>query len=158
MNYRFVTTWQIEAPLQAVWDTICEPQGWPLWWHNVEQVEEISPGDAHGIGSVRRYTWRGQLPYRLTFDIRVIRHEPLAAVEGIATGDVEGRGCWSFASNGAISEVRYEWQVRTTRQWMNLLAVFARPVIEWNHNTVMRQGGMALAHKLNARLVGIRHA
>lgn len=157
MNYRFVTTWQIEAPLQAVCDAICAPQGWPAWWRNVEQVEEIAPGDTRGIGGVRRYTWRGRLPYRLTFDIRVTRHEPLAVVEGIATGDVEGRGCWSFASEGAITSVRYEWQVRTTRPWMNALAMFARPVIEWNHNAVMQQGGIALAHKLNARLVKILH-
>lgn len=158
MNYSFVTTWQIEAPLQAVCDAICEPQGWPLWWHNVENVEEIVPGDVHGIGSVRRYTWRGRLPYRLTFDIRVVHYEPLAVVEGIATGDVEGRGCWSFASDGPVAIVRYEWEVHTTRPWMNALALVARPLIEWNHNAVMQQGGMALAQKLNARLVGIRHS
>jgi hypothetical protein len=158
MNYRFVTTWQIEAPLQAVCDAICQPQGWPLWWHNVEQVEELAPGDAKGIGSVRRYTWRGRLPYRLTFDIRVTRYEPLAVVEGVATGDVEGEGRWSFASDGPLTIVRYEWQVRTVRPWMNMLALFARPVIEWNHNTVMQAGGEALAHKLNARLVRVLHS
>ncbi|HKB60487.1 MAG TPA: SRPBCC family protein [Gallionellaceae bacterium] len=157
MNYRFVTIWKIEAPLKAVCDAICEPQGWPLWWDNVERVEEIAPGDTQGIGGVRRYTWRGRLPYRLVFDVRVVRYEPLTVVEGVASGDVEGRGCWSFSSEGAVTTVRYEWQVRTTRAWMNTLAVFARPVIEWNHNTVMRQGGLSLAHKLNARLLGVRH-
>jgi len=40
---------------------------------------------------------------------------------------------------------------------MNLLALFAHPFIEWNHNAVMQQGGKALAHKLNARLVEIAH-
>lgn len=157
MNYSFVTTWQIEAPLPAVCDAICNPQGWPLWWHNVESVEEVAPGDARGIGSVRRYTWRGTLPYRLTFDIRVVRYEPLKLIEGIASGDVEGKGLWSFAADGSVTIVRYEWRVRTTRPWMNVLALFARPVIEWNHNAVMQQGAVSLAHMLNARLVAIAH-
>jgi hypothetical protein len=40
---------------------------------------------------------------------------------------------------------------------MNLLALFARPFIKWNHDTVMQQGGEALARRLNARLVDIAH-
>lgn len=158
MHYHFVTTWQIEAPLQAVCETICSSRDWPLWWRNVVRVEEIARGDARGIGSVQRYTWQGHLPYRLTFDIRVVHFEPLALIEGIASGDVEGQGRWSFSSEGGVTMVRYEWQVRTTRVWMNLLAPFANPFIKWNHNAVMRQGGVALAQKLNARLIVIEHS
>ncbi len=158
MDYSFVTTWSIEAPIQSVCEAIYHSQGWPLWWHNVEKVEEIAPGDSRGIGSVRRYTWRGQIPYRLTFDICVIRFEPLLVIEGIASGDVEGRGRWSFATNGTVTTVRYEWRVRTTRIWMNLFALFAKPAITWNHHAVMQQGGMALAKKLNARLIEIAHS
>jgi len=158
MNYSFITIWRIEAPIQAVCDAICQSLSWPHWWDNVISVEEIAPGDSRGIGSVRRYTWRGHLPYRLTFDICVIHFEPLATIEGIASGDVEGQGRWSFAAQGPVTIIRYEWQVRTTRAWMNLLALFAKPIIKWNHNAVMRQGGMALAQKLNARLVEIAHS
>lgn len=39
----------------------------------------------------------------------------------------------------------YEWVVRTTERWMNLLAPLARPAFAWNHNVVMRQGGEGLA-------------
>lgn len=157
MEYRFVTVWHIDAPLEAVCEAICHSLNWPQWWCNVESVEELAPGDARGIGSVRRYTWRGRLPYRLTFDIRVIHLVPLASIEGIASGDVEGKGRWSFTTADAVTVVRYEWQVRTTPVWMNLLALFARPCIEWNHNAVMQQGGEALARMLNARLVEIAH-
>jgi len=158
MNYRFITIWYIEAPIHAVSEAICHSLSWPHWWRNVERVEEIAPGDAQGIGSVRRYTWRGHLPYRLTFDIRVIHFEPLAVIEGIASGDLEGQGRWSFTTDGAVTVVRYEWQVRTMLPWMNLLALFARPFFKWNHNAVMHQGGEALARRLNARLVEIAHS
>lgn len=158
MKYHFITVWNIEAPIEAVCEAISLSLNWPQWWRNVESVVELAPGDARGIGSVRRYTWRGRLPYRLTFDIRVSHIEPLAAIEGIASGDVEGLGRWSFTTDGAVTIVRYEWQIRTTPVWMNLLALFARPFIKWNHDAVMQQGGEALARMLNARLVEIAHS
>ncbi|MDP1646456.1 MAG: hypothetical protein Q8L71_13355 [Thiobacillus sp.] len=101
---------------------------------------------------MRRYTWRGRLPYRLTFDIRVVHAERLAVVEGIASGDVEGQGRWTFTADGRVTRVRFDWQVRTTSVWMNLLAPLARPLFRWNHDGIMRCGGEALARRLNARL------
>lgn len=157
MEYRFVTIWSIEAPLESVCEAISLSLAWPQWWRCVESVAEIFPGDAAGFGRVLRYTWRGRLPYRLTFDVRIVDIQPLVAVAGVAEGDVEGTGRWSFTSQGPVTHVRYDWQVRTTPAWMNLLALFARPFIRWNHNFVMRQGGEALAQRLNARLVAIRH-
>lgn len=156
-EFRFVTLWSIEAPLEAVCDAIEHSLDWPQWWQGVEQVEELAPGDARGIGSVRRYTWKGRLPYRLTFDVRVTRMEALTMVEGVASGEVEGVGRWSFIREGTVTIARYEWQVRITPLWMRAIAPFARPVFRWNHNVIMRQGGVGLAQRLNARLAGVFH-
>ena len=156
-DYHLVNIWSIEAPVETVCDAIYNSLGWPQWWLNVEKVEDIAAGDAQGIGSVRRYTWRGYFPYRFTFDICVVRIEPLAFIEGTASGDVEGQGRWSFTSDGNVTVVRFEWKVRTTPVWMNWLALFARPFFKWNHNAVMRQGAEALAHMLKARLVNTVH-
>lgn len=156
-QYRLTTVWRIEAPLQQVYDAICRPVRWPSWWWGVRRVVELEPGDARGIGRVLRCTWQGLLPYALTFDVRVVRVEPLAAVEGVASGDFEGIGRWRFAQRGPVTSVRYEWQVRTTRRWMNLLAPAARPLFEWNHNLLMRAGAEGLARLLEARLLDARH-
>ena len=157
-EYRLVNIWYIEAPLETVCDAIYHSLSWPQWWLNVVEVKEIASGDAQGIGSVRRYTWRGYFPYRFTFDICVIHFAPLAFIVGTASGDVEGQGRWSFTTDGNVTTVRFEWQVRTTPVWMNWLAPFARPFFKWNHNAVMRRGGEALAHMLKARLVNIVHS
>lgn len=152
MEYRLVTLWCLEAPIEAVCEAISHSLNWPQWWRNVERVEELVPGDASGIGSVRRYTWRGPLPYRLTFDICVTHAELLTFVEGITSGDVEGRGRWTFMTDGQVTRVRLDWQVHTTSAWMNLLAPLARPLFRWNHGSIMRCGGEALARLLDARL------
>lgn len=150
-EFNFVTLWRIEAPLPEVCDAISHCLNWPQWWKGVETVEEIEAGDAAGIGSLQRFTWKGPLPYRLTFDIRVIKIVPLQFLEGHASGELEGVGCWHLSHCGGVTSVRYEWQVRTTRHWMNLLAPIAKPLFKWNHDQLMRQGEKGLAQMLNAR-------
>ena len=156
-EYRFITIWRIEAPLQAVWDAIHDPAAWPEWWRCVERVIEVGKGADDGVGALHRYTWKGRLPYRVRFDMRVTHVEPLVLLEGVASGDVQGAGRWRFSSQDSVTTVRYEWRVRTGRGWMNVLAPIARPLFEWNHDYVMQQGGEALAKRLGARLVSIAH-
>src|SRR3569623_2812389 len=85
-EFRFVTTWRIEAPVDEVCAAICDCLLWPVWWRGVEQVEELEAGGDDGIGSRRRFTWRGRLPYRLTFDMRVTRFVAQTLLEGAASG------------------------------------------------------------------------
>jgi hypothetical protein len=156
-EFRFVTVWRIEASLPRVCDAVSQCLDWPHWWEGVEKVEEVDPGDKDGIGSLRRFTWRGRLPYRLTFDVRVTRIVPLALLEGRASGEVEGVGRWQFRDDGGVTVVRYEWRVRTKRRWMSAIAPLARPLFTWNHNQAMRRGAEGMARRLNARLLSLVH-
>ncbi|MCW3478173.1 SRPBCC family protein [Neisseriaceae bacterium JH1-16] len=152
-EYCLTTRWRVEAPLEVVWEAIYHADRWPAWWPGVEAVHELLPGDDCGIGAVHRYTWKSVLPYRLSFDIRVTRIERLVALEGVAYGELAGRGCWQFTREGGLTVVRYDWQVTTAKRWMNWLAPLARPLFRWNHDVVMRAGGRGLARLLNARLL-----
>jgi hypothetical protein len=152
-EYAFVTIWHIEASVHAVWEAIYRSEDWPAWWPGVEHVVELEPGDAQGVGRLWRQTWKSRLPYRLTFDVRVTRVEPPLALEGVASGELEGTGRWQFSSDGSVTCVRYDWNVRTTKSWMKVLGPLARPIFQWNHDLVMRQGAEGLARLLNARLV-----
>lgn len=154
-EYAFLTIWHIEAPIHTVFKAIHQSLHWPSWWKGVEQVVEIEPGDQQGVGGLYRFTFKSRLPYRLTFNIRVTWVEPPTVLEGIASGEVEGTARWQLSPLGTATIARYEWQVRTTKRWMNLLAPIARPLFEWNHDAVMREGGMALARLLNARLLDV---
>jgi uncharacterized protein YndB with AHSA1/START domain len=137
-EYHFVTEWDIEAPVQAVWDAIAHPLHWPEWWRGVRGVVELQPGDERGIGSIRRYTWRSRLPYNLVFDMRTTQIEPLSEIDGTASGELTGEGRWRFEQRGAnATHVRYEWDIVTTKAWMNTLAPLLRPVFAWNHNVIM---------------------
>ena len=127
-DYSFVTIWRIDAPIGKVYDAIRDSLAWPTWWHAVTAVEQLQAGDALGIGDVRRYTFKGRLPYTLAFDLRVDRIEEPNVLGGVASGELAGTGVWTLTEDGpSLTTVRYDWNVRTTRWWMNLLAPIAGP-------------------------------
>jgi hypothetical protein len=147
-RYTFVTRWRFDAPLAAVWDEIFHPERWPDWWKAIVSVRNVKSGGADGVGAIRRYTWRGSLPYQLTFDMRTTRVVEHVRLEGEATGELTGRGCWHFSTEGAATLVQYDWEVDATKWWMRLLSPIARPLFEWNHDTVMRWGFEGLTRRL----------
>lgn len=156
-EYRYVTTWWLQAPIDDVYQALSRSPDWPRWWKSLLDVEELATGDAEGIGRVYRYTWKSRLGYRLCFDIRVTSVHASRLIAGEASGDVEGTGCWRLFQEGRVTRVRHEWRVRTTRRWMNLLAPVARPLFAWSHHDVMQDGAMGLARWLDARLLGTEH-
>ncbi|HET9390636.1 MAG TPA: SRPBCC family protein [Steroidobacteraceae bacterium] len=150
-DYQLITHWYLQAPLQPVWDALMQPESWPTWWKGVRAVQLLESGDAEGVGACRRMTWRSALPYELTFNMRTIRIETYRLIEGVADGELRGRGTWTLAADAACTRVRYEWIVEATRSWMRVLAPLAKPLFEWNHSVVMNWGQQGLASRLAAR-------
>ncbi len=147
-EYAFVTHWHLHRPIERVWEEIFHAERWPRWWKGLERVEELEPGDAHRVGCVRRFVWKGRLPYMLVVDMQVTRVEPPILLESLAHGELEGQGIWRLTQQGEDTDVRCEWTVRTTKRWMKLIAPLARPVFSWNHNVVMRWGEQGLKRLL----------
>jgi uncharacterized protein YndB with AHSA1/START domain len=152
-EYSFLTTWLLDAERERVWEAIWESERWPQWWRGVEEAERLAEGDATGVGQLGRYVWRSRLPYPVRFEMLTTRVERPRLLEGEATGELAGTGRWRLFEDGGATAVIYEWNVHTTRAWMNLLAPVARPVFKWNHDWVMRNGGVGLAGLLGARLL-----
>jgi hypothetical protein len=151
-EYHFVSTWQIQAPIERVWEEIYHAERWPAWWKYVVGVDELEPGAADGTGKRVHLLFRTRLPYTLGFDVRLTRVQPPSKLEAEATGELEGTGRWTLTSADDGTVVRYDWDIRTTRWWMNLLAPVARPAFNWNHDQLMREGGQSLARRLGVDL------
>lgn len=147
-HFEFVTDWYFDAPLPLVWDAILHTDRWPQWWRGVDSVTPVRVGRPDGIGFVYHYVMRGALPYRLHFDMEAVAIEPMRALEGVASGEVEGVGRWQFSAEGTGTHVRYFWYVRLTNRAMRLLSAMGRPLFAWNHDVVMRKGEVGLARYL----------
>jgi uncharacterized protein YndB with AHSA1/START domain len=152
-DYRFLTTWLLESPREPVWDAIYDQERWPEWWRGVEEAVELHPGAEDGVGTVSRLVWRSRLPYRIDFEVTTKRVEKPHLMEGIAVGELTGSGTWRLFEQGGVTAAVYEWNVTTTKAWMNLLGPVARPVFEWNHDWVMARGGEGMARLLGCRLL-----
>lgn len=152
-EFALVTVWRLAASREAVWKELAAPEHWPEWWRYVKRVVELKPGDANGVGAVRRFTWSSRLPYSLAFDVTITKVEKPHLLEGAAHGELDGTGTWHLAESSGVVTVRYDWRVRTTKPWMRLMAPLARPVFAWNHHGVMRAGGEGLAKRLGTRLL-----
>jgi uncharacterized protein YndB with AHSA1/START domain len=152
-SYSFLTTWLLESAREPVFAAIHDQERWPQWWRGVEEAEELRPGDGDGVGSVSRLVWRSRLPYRIEFEVTTKRVERPHLMEGEAVGELTGTGRWRLFERDGVTAVLYEWNVRTTKAWMNLVAPVARPIFEWNHDWVMARGGEGVARLLGCRLL-----
>lgn len=148
-DYKFVTVWTIDAPLADVWREIKDTDSWPEWWKGVVRVVELKKGNDDGLGSIHRSTWRSALPYTLEFDSEIVRIDEMRLIEAQAFGELEGRGLWQFFETGNGTRVQYDWTVKTTKKWMNLIAPLARSFFRWNHDTIMGWGEAGLRKRLN---------
>ena len=152
-DYRFVTIWRLMAPVEAVWPILRDSRRWPEWWPYVASLDEVEPGDADGVGALHRIAWKTPLGYALAFNMRTTVVERHQTISGEAFGELEGTGVWTLSEENGITTVRYDWNVRTTKWWMNLVAPVARPLFVWNHDRVMTSGGQGLARELGVTLL-----
>ena len=154
-DYRFLTTWLLECERDRVWDVIYDQRAWPAWWRGIESVVEIDPGDEIGLGSHSRMTWRAKLPYDLVFEAKTRTIVRPHLIEAEISGELEGEWRWRFFEQDGVTAAIYEWNVRTTKRWMNAIAPFARPVFKSNHDWIMRNGATGMAALLEVPLLAV---
>jgi uncharacterized protein YndB with AHSA1/START domain len=152
-DYSFLTTWLLDSPREPVWEAIYAQERWPEWWRGVEEATEVRPGEDGGVGSVARMVWKSLLPYRVEFEVTTTRVERPHLLEADAVGELTGVGRWRLYEHEGATAVLYEWNVATTKGWMNLLAPVARPAFRWNHDWVMAHGGEGISKLLGCRLL-----
>jgi uncharacterized protein YndB with AHSA1/START domain len=160
-TFDFISRWQLATPLESVWDALIDFERWPEWWPGLQSVTETAEGDADGIGQRASSRWRGPIGYSIEFEIETVKREYLKCLKGRATGELSGEGTWTISPTADLevperiwTQVVYEWQVRATTKWMQLLNPVARPVFVYSHDHVMERGATGLAEYLGCELRG----
>jgi uncharacterized protein YndB with AHSA1/START domain len=148
MQFDLVTDWKFDQPVERVWSFLHDVRTWPEWWPAVLYVEQAEPGDEAGVGAVNHFEWRTALPYRIAFEMEVIRVEPMSIIEGRSLGDLDGRGLWTLREEAGSTHVQYQWTVAVRKPWMRALAPLLRAIFAWNHNRVMEWGRLGLERAL----------
>jgi hypothetical protein len=99
-DYHYVSTWQLQAPIEPVWAALNDLEHLPAWYSGVQEARELIPGDAQGVGTRVRYVITGRLPLRLAFETTITRSVPPREQELQAEGELAGTGRWLLDQQG----------------------------------------------------------
>lgn len=158
-DYRFHTTWRVEAGPDEVAAILSEPTELPRWWPSVYlDVREVEPGHADGIGRVYAFYTKGWLPYTLRWSGRTTENDLPRTIAFEAFGDFEGTGRWTLTPDGAHTTVEFEWVVRAEKALLRDLSSTFKPLFKLNHDWAMARGEEALKLEILRRRAGSTEA
>jgi len=153
-DYHFVTLWRVQSTVEEVSDVLGNAVDLTRWWPSVYlAVKELEPGGKDGVGRVVELHTKGWLPYTLHWYFRVTESRRPYGFSLQAWGDFEGRGVWTFAQNGKMVEITYDWRIRAEKPLLRYLSFLLKPIFSANHRWAMARGEESLRAEL-ARRVG----
>jgi uncharacterized protein YndB with AHSA1/START domain len=130
--YVFVDEWDVEAPIEAVFDALADARTYPEWWQPVYLAAEADGPPE--VGRVSRQHFTGRLPYHLRTTSQIVALERPRRVEAKVEGDLSGCGIWTLTPSDGGTHVRFDWQVNADRPLLRYLTPVLRPLFRWNHN------------------------
>jgi quercetin dioxygenase-like cupin family protein len=131
-GYVFIDEWDIDAPIEAVFEAISDARTYPAWWRPVYlDVEADGPPR---VGAVARQHFRGRLPYHLRTTATVVSIDAPHRIEGTVAGDLSGRGIWTLTPRASGTHVQFDWRVNADKPILRVLTPVLKPLFRWNHD------------------------
>ncbi len=151
-TYHFIDRWRVEGDVKEVADILEDALALPRWWGSVYfEVMEIEPGEKHGIGKMISLHAGGWLPYTLRISFRTIESDYPHGFTMDATGDLEGKGIWTFRQDGPFVLVIYDWTIKANKPIIETLSFLLKPIFRANHTWTMKRGEESLKLELLRR-------
>ncbi len=117
-EYVFVDEWDVDAPIEAVYDVLAEARTYPEWWKPVYISVE-------GDGQVTRHRFKGRLPYTLEMRSEMVSEDRPNRFEVRV---------WTLTAREGGTHVHFDWVVFADHPLVGALTPVLRPLFRWNHN------------------------
>ena len=151
-DYHFIDCWRVAADVKEVADILEDAISLPRWWGSVYfDVRQVEPGGESGIGKLIRLHAGGWLPYTLRINFRTVESKYPHGFAMEATGDLEGKGVWTFEQDGPFVNITYDWIIRANKPIVEKLSFLLKPIFRSNHNWTMNRGEESLKLELLRR-------
>ena len=151
-DYHFVDRWRVEGDIKEVADILEDALSLPRWWGSVYfDVKQLEAGGEGGLGKLIRLHAGGWLPYTLRIDFRTVAANYPRGFSMEATGDLEGKGIWTFEQEGAFVNITYDWTIRANKPIVEKFSFLLKPIFRSNHNWTMNRGQESLKLELLRR-------
>jgi uncharacterized protein YndB with AHSA1/START domain len=136
-EYVFLDEWDVDAPLEAVFDALADARTYPLWWQPVYRSVE-GEGDP-GVVQETRHRFKAKLPYTLRMTGRTTAYDRPRSLAFDVDGDLRGRGTWTLSERDGKTHVRWDWIVFADKAIVRILTPVLRPLFRWNHNWAVQR-------------------
>jgi hypothetical protein len=145
-EYHFVTRWRVPGTAEAAFDAIADVPGYLCWWPSVylSVSGSLTPAGAHW-----KLHTRGRLPYTLRWEAHTIESVRPLRIVLLASGDFEGRGCWTVVQDGAFVNLTFDWRISAEKALIRYLSFLFKPLFAANHRWAMAQGEAGLRRYLS---------
>ena len=150
--YHFVDRWRVKAGVREVADILEDAASLVRWWPAVYfDFKQLEAGGEHGIGRLISLRAGGWLPYTLRINFRTIESNYPYGFSMAASGDLQRKGVWTFASAGKYVDVTYDWTINANKAVIRYLSFLLKPIFRSNHNWTMKRGEASLKLELQRR-------
>ena len=149
-SFRLSHRWQIDGPIETVFDLVSDARTFPDWLHVFKSVESDSPRGHVGIGSRARCKVRALLPYDLDWDITVTQYDRPNLVETDCRLTIAGRFHlrgyvrYRFLRTGELILVINEQELTPDHELPGWVHSIALAVFSFNHHWAMNRARGAL--------------
>jgi hypothetical protein len=153
-DYHFVTEWRVTATIDEVKNILGDGPSLPRWWPSVYlAVDVVDEGGPGGAGAIIKLHTKGWLPYSLRWTLHITEPITDTGFALMASGDLEGRGRWTFVPDGPDVIITYDWRVHATKPLLRRLGWLLKPAFSANHTWAMRRGQESLELELRRQRV-----
>jgi len=149
-EYAFVDEWDVDAPIEEVFDALADARTYPTWWGTVFKEVDVSGPPAVGVVSTQHT--KARLPYHMRFSGTITRLEPPNVLEYDVVGDFTGHGRWTLTDTGGNVHVRLDFRIHVgNHPVLRRLTPVFRPLFGWNHRWAMARAMEGLEPYLRSR-------
>lgn len=154
--YRFATVFTVDVAPDRLWAAITAPGGWLAGYADVLEWDMVSRGGLDHVGDRYRIVHHVAGPVKLRYDLEVVASRFPDRLAWRVTGDVAGTGTWELEQLDDVTDVRFTWEVTTTKRWMNALTPVIRGQMIREYKRSVAEAVGALAGDLEARVSRVR--
>jgi hypothetical protein len=143
--YRLGYHWEIEGPIETVFHLVSDARTFPGWFPVFKRVEPDDPIGPLRVGSHALLQVRALLPYRLDWDVTVVRLETPRLIETDCRLTLGGRFPmrgyvrYTLEQRGPLVSVTNEQEFAAERPLPAFLRPIAQAAFTLNHDWAMGQ-------------------
>lgn len=143
--YRFATVFTIDVEPQRIWDALILPGGWLADHPDIEHWTAKARGGADHLGDRYGVDHHVGGPVTLRYDLEVVQSRAPYRLTWRVTGDLAGTAAFELDELDGVTDLRFTWEVATTKRWMNVAAPLIRRqmVREYKRSVVAAVNGLA---------------